>query len=298
MQRDVAFSTEDGTTLAGEIHSSSATPAPGIVMAHGFSGVKSQVAHYAALFAEAGLSVLLYDHRGFGLSDGSPRNEVDPYHQLADWRDAITFASAQPEFAPEAGFGVWGSSFAGGLAIVTAANDHRVRCVVAQIPNVSGHRNTRRVLTAEELETLRTRAGVDRQARLRGESPATVPVFSNDPAVLCGLPRSVTDDYITQAERHSPTWHNEVTLRSLEHLAEFEPAGWIEHVAPKPLLMIVAEEDTCTVPDIQREVFARAGEPKQLLTHPGGHFETYTTYFKQTGPPARDWFAQHLLASV
>ena len=109
----------------------------------GFGGVKPQIDPYAALFAEAGFAVLNYDNRGCGTSDGKPRQELNVFKQMTDFGDAITFAESQPEFDTQQGFGVWGSSFSGGLAIVTAANDPRVRCVVAQIPNVSGHRNAR-----------------------------------------------------------------------------------------------------------------------------------------------------------
>jgi dienelactone hydrolase len=71
MKRDIEFTTEDGTILRGFLR----TPkmggsAPGIVMAHGFSGVKEQLDHYAALFAKSGFSVPPYDHRSFGTSDG------------------------------------------------------------------------------------------------------------------------------------------------------------------------------------------------------------------------------------
>jgi hypothetical protein len=100
-------------------------------MSHGFGGVQLQIEAHAGYFAEAGFAVLLYDHRGFGLSDGAPRQEVNPYIQLSDWRDAI--------------------SLAGGLAMVLAADDPRVSCVVAQIPNVSGHRNGAKIFTAEQL---------------------------------------------------------------------------------------------------------------------------------------------------
>jgi uncharacterized protein len=109
MRRKVNFSTEDGTMLRGYVHSAGSDAGPGIVTCHGFGGVKSHIDRYAALFAEAGLAVFLYDHRGFGTSDGAPRQEVDPYRQLADWRDAITFAESQPEFDAERGLGVWGS---------------------------------------------------------------------------------------------------------------------------------------------------------------------------------------------
>jgi dienelactone hydrolase len=90
MKRDIEFGTEDGTILRGYMHTpKTGSNAPGIVMAHGFSGVKEQLDHYAALFAESGLSVLLYDHRSFGTSDGLPRYEVNPYQQICDWHDAI-----------------------------------------------------------------------------------------------------------------------------------------------------------------------------------------------------------------
>jgi alpha-beta hydrolase superfamily lysophospholipase len=109
MRRKVNFSTEDGTMLRGYVHSAGSDASLGIVTSHGFGGVKSHIDHYAALFAEAGLAMSLDDHRGFGTSDGAPRQEVDPYRQLADWRDAITFAESQPEFDAERGLGVWGA---------------------------------------------------------------------------------------------------------------------------------------------------------------------------------------------
>src|SRR6266852_3193810 len=108
MRKDIEFKVEDGTLLRGYFHSSPRSPAPVIVMAHGFSGVKEQIDHYAAYFAEGGFSVLVHDHRGFGASEGTPRLEVDASRQQADWRDAITFALAQPEVDSASGVGLWG----------------------------------------------------------------------------------------------------------------------------------------------------------------------------------------------
>jgi len=292
MRRKVRFATEDGTMLRGYLHSSGTDARPGIVMCHGFGGVKPHIDHYAALFAEAGFAVLLYDHRGFGTSEGTPRQEVDPYRQLADWRDAITFAESQPEFDAERGFGAWGTSFAGGLAMITAANDPRIRCVVAQIPNVSGHRNAQKLYSGEQLHEIRRRASLDRAARLAGAPPMMVPMFSDDPDELCAFPGPIRADYAEAIA--SGAWTNEVTVRSLEHLIEFEPAGWLPYVSPKPLLMIIAEDDRCTFTEVQRDVYQDAPGPKKLVSFPGGHFDAYTTFFTQTGPPARDWFVEHL----
>ena len=131
------------------------------------------------------------------------------FKQITDLRDAITFAESQPEFDSEQGFGVWGSSFSGGLAIVTAANDSRVRCVVAQIPNVSGHRNAVKLFTAEQLREIRRRAATDRVARLAGEPPMTVPMLSEDPEELCAFPREFPEEYREAIE--SGIWNNQTT---------------------------------------------------------------------------------------
>lgn len=293
MRCEVEFRTEDGTVLRGHLHSAGPDPRPGVVMCHGFGGEMAHIDHYAALFAQADLSVLVYDHRGFGTSDGQPRQEVDPYRQLADWRDAITFAESRPEFGEGNGFGVWGSSFAGGLAIVMAANDPRIQCVVAQIPNVSGHRNAERLYTAAQLSEIRSKAAADRRAWLAGGQPMTVPIFSVDPDKLCAFPGPIPSQEIEESIA-SGSWPNEATVRSLEHLIEFEPCGWIAHVTPKPLLMIIAEHDRCSFTEVQRECYRLAGNPKTLVSFPGGHFDAYTTFFQQTGPPARDWFVEHL----
>jgi uncharacterized protein len=292
--RRTKIRTEDGTILRAYLHSPGPGAHAGIVMCPGFGGVKPLIDPYAVLFAEAGFAVLNFDNRGWGTSEGEPRQELNVFKQLTDLRDAITFAESQPEFDTSQGFGVWGSSFSGGLAIVTAANDSRVRCVVAQIPNVSGHRNAVKLFTTEELHEIRRRAAADRRARLAGEPPMMVPMFSEDPDELCAFPRQFPEEYREAIE--SGIWNNATTLRSLENFTEFEPAGWLPYVTPKPLLMIIAEHDVCTFTEVQMQVYRTAPGPKKLITYDGGHFDAYTTFFEQTAPPARDWFVEHLAA--
>lgn len=297
MRRGIEFAVEDGTTLRGFMYGAERGPAPAIVMAHGFSGVKEQIEHYAAAFAAGGFAVLVYDHRGFGDSDGTPRLEVDPGRQLADWRDAISVAAEQPEVDPSAGVGVWGSSFAGGLAMVLGANDSRVRCVVSQIPNVSGHRNGREMFSVTQRTRLRALFEADRAARLTGAEPMTLPVFSVDPDELCALPPAVREGYVDAATAAAPGWVNRVTVRSVEHMMSFEPAAWAPFVAPTPLLMIVGAKDVCTFAHLQVDVFEQVRQPKSLVIHPGGHFNTYSTHFGQTSRAALDWFLEHLSPS-
>jgi uncharacterized protein len=167
-----------------------------------------------------------------------------------------------------------------------------VRCVVAQIPNVSGHRNAPLLYDEEQLHEFRKRAAVDRAGRRNGAPPMTVPMFSEDPNELSVFPGPVRADYAEAIA--SGVWVNDVTVRSVEHLMEFEPANWLPYVSPKPLLMIIGEDDRCTFTEVQRDVYNSAGEPKKLVSYPGGHFDAYLEFFAQTGPPARDWFLEHL----
>jgi hypothetical protein len=112
------FYTADGSTGEG-----STGTAPTIVMAHGFSAVKEMyLDHFAEVFAADGLNALVYDNRNFGDSDGLPRQEIDPWAQVRDYRDAITYAITLPE-TDASRIGIWASSYSGGHVLVVAAVD-------------------------------------------------------------------------------------------------------------------------------------------------------------------------------
>jgi uncharacterized protein len=94
-------------------------------------------------FAVEGDVTRVHDHRGFGHSDGEPRYDVEPWRQIADWRRAISYLESRPEVDPHR-IGLWGTSYAGGHAIVLGATDRRVRAVVAQVPTISGYQQSLR----------------------------------------------------------------------------------------------------------------------------------------------------------
>src|ERR1051326_3922361 len=108
-RRDVEFDAE-GTALRGWLYlgADAAGPAATVVMAHGFSAVKEMyLDSFAEVFAAAGLNVLVYDNRNFGASDGEPRQEIDPWEQVRDYRHTITYAGTLDE-ADAARFAIWG----------------------------------------------------------------------------------------------------------------------------------------------------------------------------------------------
>src|ERR687887_2406656 len=132
MREDIEFDAE-GVTLRGWLYlpDGAAGQVPTIVMAHGFSAVKEMfLDDFAEAFAAGGLGALVFDNRNFGASDGEPRQEIDPWQQVRDYRHAITWAQARPE-VDAARIGVWGSSYSGGPVLVVGAVDKRIGFVAA-----------------------------------------------------------------------------------------------------------------------------------------------------------------------
>jgi len=297
MRKDVEFKTEDGVTLRGWLYLADQAHGrmPVIVMAHGFSAVKENyLDKYAEVYAEAGFAALVFDNRNFGASDGKPRQHIDPLRQVADYRDAITYASTLPE-VDDTRIGIWGSSYSGAHVLVAGALDRRVKCVVSQAPLISGHRNARRLIRSDMISAVQAMFVEDRKARYAGKPHAMIPVVSNDPNVPCALPTPDSHQWFTEtAKLRAPAWRNEVTLQSVELFTEYEPGAYIEYISPTPLLMVVAAGDHLTVSDEAIAAYGRALEPKKLVLLPGGHFDAYVKDFAETSSAARDWFVEHL----
>ncbi len=264
-------------------------------MAHGFSAVKEMyLDKYAEAFAQAGFASLVYDNRNFGASDGEPRQEIDPWLQIRDYSDAITFVRSLEQTDAER-IGIWGSSYSGGHVLVVAAIDRRVKCVVSQVPVISGWQNFRRLVRADFLVPLRAGLHADRDSRAAGGAPGMMPVVAEDPMAPSALPTA--DSYkwfTTTAAARAPAWRNEVTLRTIEYGFGYEPGAYIGLISPTPMLMIVGVSDHLTVSDLAIAAYERAYEPKRLVLLPGGHFDAYVELFDQSVDPAREWFQAHL----
>jgi fermentation-respiration switch protein FrsA (DUF1100 family) len=293
---DVEFNAE-GTTLRGWLYRPAGDgPVPGVVMAHGFSAVKEMyLDSFAEVFAEAGLAALVFDNRNFGASDGEPRYEIDPWAQVRDYRHAITYMQTMPGVDRDR-IGVWGSSYSGAHVIVLGAIDKRIKAVVSQVPLVSGSENARRLVRSDFFPGLRAALDADREARFAGKEPGMIPVVAEDPLAPSALPTPDSWQWFTETgNTRAPSWHNEVTLRSVEMFLEYEPGSYIGRISPTPLLMVVAAGDVLTVSDLAIDAYERAREPKKLVILPGGHFGAYTAPdFDLSSSAARDWLVEHL----
>lgn len=73
--REVTLHTDDGLALRAWWLPAGATPAPAVLVANGNAGDRSLRAPLATAVASRGISVLLFDYRGFGGNPGSPTED-------------------------------------------------------------------------------------------------------------------------------------------------------------------------------------------------------------------------------
>lgn len=123
--RNVRLQTSDGVTLAAWWVPSRNRAA--VVVSHGAGSTRTAVLDEAAVLAEEGYGVLLFDARGHGESGG--RGMDFGWYGELDTAAAVDFLSAQPEIEH---IGLLGLSMGGESAIGAAGADPRVEAVVAE----------------------------------------------------------------------------------------------------------------------------------------------------------------------
>jgi uncharacterized protein len=268
---------------------------PGVVLGQGWAGTHFSIDKYGARFAERGLVAMSIDYRGWGSSDGFisqaqgtvskgdpepirddkrytntkadvvvKRTRLIPLKQVEDYRNAISYLQGEPGVDPDR-IGVWGSSFAGGNVIVTAALDSRVKAVVGQVPAISGKDSPVAPVP------LRGRALEDAIKRARtGQGAEFETGFST---------RRMID------------------IETNQMIAEYRPFQYLKAVGDRPVLLIPAEKDEL----INNRANSYAAlevltGPKKLIEVPGvTHFEIYVNEaFEISSNAAAAWFREHL----
>ena len=136
--RMVAGTPESGTPveLDTTLYLPARTPAPAVLLAHGFGGSKADLGPEARSLAEHGYVVLTYTARGFGRSGGLIHLDA-PAYEVADAKDLVSYLATLPEVLTDAKgdprVGVAGSSYGGALALLLGAYDPRVDAIGADI---------------------------------------------------------------------------------------------------------------------------------------------------------------------
>ncbi|CAD0187189.1 Quorum-quenching protein AidA [Ruegeria sp. THAF57] len=270
-------------------------PRPAISMAHGFGGVKYRgLRNYAEKFAAAGFVVTVHDHRGFGLSGGVVRGDIDPWQQIADWKRVISYVETI-DGVDTARIGLWGSSYAGGHAIVLGATDRRLKAIVSQVPTISGYLQGQRRVPPEYRAALEERFNADERAQFQGQPPAMQLMLSMDPQVPAAYKLQEAQDFKDTFPLPEGIPSDEmITFQSSRKAMMYEPGNWIKRISPTPVLMVVATRDVVTPTDLALDAYEQLLEPKRLQMYDGNHFEAYAKDFDVTAGAATEWFVEHL----
>jgi hypothetical protein len=256
--------------------------------------------YYAEAFAAKGIAALVFDYRNLGVSEGEPRQHLDPWRQVRDYQNALSYLETRPD-VDASRLGAWGISYSGGHVLILSATDGRVRCAVSQIPVVDGFRNMRRVHGTMGYRKLSNLISEDRRRRYADPSSRLyIPHATAEPDKdVSAWPFPETyHTFLALKNKEAPLYQNRSTVESVDLLLNYDVMPFVRRIYHTPILMIVAEGDDLTLWDLEIEAYnAIPSAKKELIVLP--HTTHMTLYSDQSklqmaARAAADWFEQHL----
>ena len=273
---------------------------PLVIMAGGWCYTKEIVMpHYAKSFHDLGCATLIFDYRSFGESSGDLRQHINPWDQIEDYRNALSFAETL-EGIDHARTGVWGISYSGGHVLVVAALDPRPAFAISTIPVVDGFQTMRRCHGERRFAELNKLLAADRKARFEGKQSAYMPMSSehpNDEMSAWPFPHVYTGFTKIKAEE-APRHEHYNTIESVELLMQYKVSPFCARIAETPVMMTLARGDNITSADLEVEAFNAVLNPNKALASVGGvdHMSLYTNrdHLAKVGAVQQAWLKKTL----
>ncbi len=287
---EVTFLSE-GVECAARVYRPDVAPGeatPCVVMGNGFSLTRDDgLPAFAQRFAGEGITALTFDFRHLGGSGGEPRQVIDTDRQRADFGAAVSFARGLEGIDADA-VAVWGFLSGGGLAIYTAADDHRIAAAVALCPATDTIALLRsmpmRTLHAVNVAILRNMLGRQRVHIPVAGRPGSIAWFSQ-PEALPGFDAIRGD--------HS-LWRNEYLPLSFAGATSFR-AVRAAHRVTCPLFVCIGEEDR-VVPRRAAERTAERAPRGERGVYPIDHFGGFLGEgFERVVADQIEFLSRHLL---
>ena len=263
-----------GAILRGRLYLHAGPPGPIVLMTHGYSAtISGMVAdRYAEVIHAAGLNVLLFDHRGFGVSDG-PRHLINRWIQSREYSDAIDFVISRPE-VDATRIAIWGDSLSGSAAIGAAAFDERVRALVVQVP-ACGSESPPPDPDGSLFGALRDaffRADVESKPE-QTIGPMAVVSADQDRAPSLLSPITAFRWFTDYGGRPGTDWANEATHVVADTPVPYHAALCAPHLRGASMWVIARDDEMPGAePAVAHLAFDAAPQPKNLLEIEGGHF--------------------------
>jgi cephalosporin-C deacetylase-like acetyl esterase len=301
-QREVEF-ISGGETVRGDLLLPEGDgPFPVVVMAGGWCYVKElRQPQYAADFVRRGFAALIFDYRRMGASDGEPRQHIEPWDQIEDYKNAITFVSSLPEI-DAARIGIWGISYSGGHVLIVGATDPRVKSVVSNVPVIDGYETMWRMHGTVRFRMLKSLIAEERVKRTESGTHSYMPMSGTPAGPNDELSVWPDDDVRTVFEElkatQAPRHEHRNTIASTERLMEYDASVFAPRLINVPTMMIVADGDDITMWDQEIAAFDAIPSPrKELVVIPStSHMTLYSdvTALDFAARAAGSWFSRTL----
>lgn len=279
-------------------------PWPVVIMGGGWCYVKELIMpEYAEYFIDKGVAALIFDYRHFGASDGEPRQHLDPWKQIADYRSAVDAVSYLDEFQEELDperIGVWGISYSGGHVLAVGALDWRVKCVVSQIPVIEGLYNSRRAHGSVGFRELTALVHEDRRNRYLTGEHGTLPHSGDPKKEVATWPHPETKPVFMKIKEESAPRHEHYsTIQAVEFVWAYDVTPYLPMILDTPTLMIVAEGDDLTMWEREVPLFSKIATTKKKLfvQQASTHMSMYSnmSHLEIAAREAADWYHQWLV---
>jgi hypothetical protein len=256
------------------------------------------VSQYATACAENGIVSLAFDYRGFGASDGEPRQHIDPWGQIEDIQTSLSFLETRPEVDPNR-LGVWGISWGGSHALIAAAIDPRVMCVISVVPVTDGFELHRRVHGSRGFRKVREGIMEDRRRRfLTGEYGYHTGAGDPDTEFVTSPFPEIKKTFEEIKATIAPRYESIVTYASDENLLKYSVWPFVTRIVETPTLVVATAGDDTTFIDLQVKAFNDITTTrKKLLLLEEPRMRVYRT--GDTGDKVVregiDWIVAHLI---
>ena len=251
------------------------TDTPAVVMAHGFGTPRAlRLYSYADAFARAGYTVLVFDYRHFGDSEGEPRQLLDIAKQQQDYRNAIAYARSLDGVDSRRIVG-WGTSFAGGHVLTLAGTGENFAAVIAQVPHVSGPAAVRATGLRSTLRVLPS-AVIDQGRAVLRLSPRYIDSVGRpgDVAVMTTPDAMDARDRLFAASGLKDGDYPEyVAARILLRIGLYSP-GRTAGAIRCPAVVQIMSGDAVTPASVALKAASKI-PGVTVHIHPGGHFDPY-----------------------
>jgi uncharacterized protein len=247
---------------------------------HGFGSNKDSgnVMAPVKVLNDLGYVTLRFDMRGCGKSEGE-FGRIICLEQVEDTSSALTFLSRHPNVDPQR-IGVIGTSFGGAVAVYAGGVDERLAAVISNGGWGDGERKFRGQHTTPEAWAKFTKMLADgREHRARTGKSLMVPRYDIVPIpvhVREGLAQKSVQMFPSDAVQMFPA-------ETAQSMYDFRADDVVGKIAPRPLLLLHAANDSVTPTEQSIEMFKRAGQPSEL------HLFSDTDHFMFAEGNTRVW---------